>query len=49
VPRTPSRFLGDIPEHFCDVVDLAAIPVGPPTPKEMNFFASLREKLKPNA
>ncbi len=49
VPRTPSRFLADIPEHFCDVVDLAAVPVGPPTTKELNFFASLREKLKPPA
>jgi DNA helicase II / ATP-dependent DNA helicase PcrA len=46
VPRTPSRFLSDIPEIFCDVVDLAATPVGPPTEKEVNFFAALKEKLK---
>ena len=46
LPRTPSRFLSDIPEQLCDLVELAAIPVGPPTVKEQNFFASLREKLK---
>lgn len=46
VPRTPSRFLADIPEQLCDVVDLASAPMGPVTEKEQNFFASLREKLK---
>jgi DNA helicase-2/ATP-dependent DNA helicase PcrA len=46
VPRTPSRFLADIPEQLSDVVDLASVPAGPPTAKEQNFFASLREKLK---
>ncbi|MFZ5445732.1 MAG: ATP-dependent helicase [Myxococcota bacterium] len=46
VPRTPSRFLSDIPEQICDVVELAAIPVGPPTVKEQSFFASLRDRLK---
>ena len=46
VQRTASRFLQDIPEQLCDVVELAAIPVGPPTVKEQGFFASLRDKLK---
>ncbi len=49
LPRTPSRFLSDIPEQLCDLVELAAIPVGPPTPQEQSFFASLRDKLKPPA
>ena len=46
VPRTASRFLADIPEQLCEVVELAAIPVGPVTVKEKSFFANLREKLK---
>jgi DNA helicase-2/ATP-dependent DNA helicase PcrA len=46
LPRTPSRFLGDIPEQYCDVVDLGAIPAGPPSEKELNFFSSLRERFK---
>ena len=46
VQRTASRFLQDIPEQLCDFVELAAIPVGPPTVKEQSFFASLRDKLK---
>lgn len=49
VPRTPSRFLSDIPEEICDVVDLASVPKGPPTVKETNFFAALKEKLKAGA
>ncbi len=44
--RMPSRFLADIPEQLCDVVELAAIPVGPVTVKEKSFFSSLRDKLK---
>ncbi len=46
VPRTPSRFLQDIPEDLCEIIDLEAVPEGPPTDKEQNFFASLRERLK---
>jgi DNA helicase II / ATP-dependent DNA helicase PcrA len=46
VPRTASRFLADIPEQLCEVVELAAIPVGPVTVKEKSFFANLRERLK---
>lgn len=46
VPRTPSRFLADIPEQLCEVIELGAAPVGPPTPKEQGFFASLRDRLK---
>ncbi len=46
VPRTPSRFLADIPEDLCEIIDLDAVPAGPVTEKEVNFFASLRERLK---
>jgi DNA helicase II / ATP-dependent DNA helicase PcrA len=46
VPRTPSRFLDDLPEDLCEIIDLDAVPEGPPTEKEQNFFASLRERLK---
>ena len=46
MPRTPSRFLADIPDDLTEVVDLSAPPPGPPTDKEVNFFATLREKLK---
>ena len=46
-PNTPIEIVLDIPEQLCDVVELAAIPVGPVTVKEKSFFASLREKLKP--
>ena len=49
VPRTPSRFLGDIPESFCEVVDIGAVPEGPPTEKEKNFFAALKDRLKGGA
>ncbi len=46
VPRTPSRFLEDLPEGLFEVVDLAGIPDGPPDEKELNFFANLKERLK---
>lgn len=46
LPRTPSRFLGDIPEQLCEVIDMEAIPKGPPTEKEKSFFGNLRERLK---
>jgi DNA helicase-2/ATP-dependent DNA helicase PcrA len=46
VPRTPSRFLQDIPGHLLEVMDYTAPPPGPPSAKEMNFFASLKERLK---
>ncbi len=46
IPRTPSRFLSDIPEQLCELIELSAIPVGPPSVKEKNFFASLRDRLK---
>jgi DNA helicase II / ATP-dependent DNA helicase PcrA len=46
VPRTPSRFLSDLPEGSHEVVDLGAPPAGPPTEVETNFFATLRERLK---
>ncbi len=46
LPRTPSRFLADLPEDLVDVLDLGAVPVGPPSAKELNFFDALRAKLK---
>ncbi len=46
VPRTPSRFLTDIPEQLCEVIELGAVPTGVPTVKEKDFFASLRDRLK---
>jgi DNA helicase II / ATP-dependent DNA helicase PcrA len=49
VPRTPSRFLADVPEDLCEIIDLEALPEGPPTVQEVNFFASLRERLKASA
>ncbi len=49
VPRTPSRFLADVPEDLCEIIDLEAVPEGPPTVQEVNFFASLRERLKASA
>ncbi|MFO0601270.1 MAG: ATP-dependent helicase, partial [Myxococcaceae bacterium] len=48
-PRTPSRFLSDIPEQLSEVIELGATPVGPPTPKEQSFFARLRDGLKSSA
>ena len=46
VERTPSRFLEDVPPDLLEVLDLAGPPPGPPTEKEQNFFASLRDRLK---
>ncbi|MGZ3459264.1 MAG: 3'-5' exonuclease, partial [Archangium sp.] len=46
VPRTPSRFLEDIPPELVERVDLDAPRQGPPTEQEKNFFASLKERFK---
>jgi DNA helicase-2/ATP-dependent DNA helicase PcrA len=46
-PRTPSRFLGDLPEQLVDVLDLVGPTDGAPTGEEKKFFSGLREKLKP--
>ncbi|MET0406009.1 MAG: UvrD-helicase domain-containing protein [Cystobacter sp.] len=46
VPRTPSRFLEDIPAELVEVVDLDAPRKGPPTTEEKNFFANLKERFK---
>jgi DNA helicase-2/ATP-dependent DNA helicase PcrA len=45
VPRTPSRFLEDLPAQVCEIQDLSAAPAGPPTEREKNFFADLKAKL----
>ena len=44
VPRTPSRFLSDIPAELTELVDLSAPPPGPPTEKEKSFFADLKAR-----
>ncbi|WP_434381784.1 ATP-dependent helicase [Melittangium boletus] len=46
VPRTPSRFLEDIPPELVEVVDLDAPRKGPPTEQEQNFFANLKARFK---
>jgi DNA helicase-2/ATP-dependent DNA helicase PcrA len=46
VPRTPSRFLEDLPAECVELVDLSAPPPGPPTEKEKNFFADLKNRFK---
>jgi DNA helicase-2/ATP-dependent DNA helicase PcrA len=49
LPRTPSRFLADLPEELTELIDLAAPPPGPPDDKELNFFAALKDKLRAQA
>ena len=39
VPRTPSRFLADIPAELLEVSTLGVPPPGPPTETEQSFFA----------
>ncbi|OJT21023.1 DNA helicase UvrD [Archangium sp. Cb G35] len=46
VPRTPSRFLEDIPPELVEVMDIDAPRKGPPGEQEKNFFASLKERFK---
>ncbi|MGZ6081264.1 MAG: ATP-dependent helicase [Myxococcaceae bacterium] len=46
VPRTPSRFLADIPEAVLEVSDTTAPPPGPPTDAEQGFFRSLKARLQ---
>jgi DNA helicase-2/ATP-dependent DNA helicase PcrA len=46
VPRTPSRFLEDIPKELLDVEDLSGPPKAPPTEAERSFFSNLKDKLK---
>jgi DNA helicase-2/ATP-dependent DNA helicase PcrA len=45
IPRTPSRFLQDIPAELVETTDLAGPPPGPPTEKEKRFFADLKARL----
>ena len=49
VPRTPSRFLEDIPSTARQERDLGARPTGPVLPSEVSFFGSLRERLREKA
>ena len=46
VPRTPSRFLADIPAEVLEVSDTTAPPPGPPTEAEQGFFRSLKARLQ---
>jgi DNA helicase-2/ATP-dependent DNA helicase PcrA len=46
IPRTPSRFLEDIPAELLEVQDLSAPPPGPPTEAERSFFSNLKDRLK---
>ncbi|MBN8468727.1 UvrD-helicase domain-containing protein [Corallococcus exiguus] len=46
VPRTPSRFLEDLPPDAFENVDMDAPRQGPPDEKEKNFFANLKERFK---
>ncbi|MHA7629083.1 ATP-dependent helicase [Corallococcus sp. M7] len=46
VPRTPSRFLEDLPPDAFETVDMDAPRQGPPDEKEKNFFANLKERFK---
>ncbi|MCY0997255.1 UvrD-helicase domain-containing protein [Myxococcus sp. MISCRS1] len=46
VPRTPSRFLEDLPEDVIEHVTPDAPRQGPPTTEEKNFFANLKERFK---
>ena len=45
VPRTPSRFLEDIPAEVLEVQDPTAPPPGPPTEREQSFFRDLKARL----
>jgi DNA helicase-2/ATP-dependent DNA helicase PcrA len=45
VPRTPSRFLADIPPAILEVSDTTAPPPGPPTEAEQGFFRTLKARL----
>jgi len=46
VPRTPSRFLADIPAEVLEVSDTTVPPPGPPTEAEQSFFRSLKARLQ---
>jgi len=46
VPRTPSRFLADIPPAVLEVSDTTAPPPGPPSEAEQGFFRTLKARLQ---
>ncbi|HUM10606.1 MAG TPA: UvrD-helicase domain-containing protein [Myxococcaceae bacterium] len=46
VPRTPSRFLADIPESVLEVSDTTVPPPGPPGEAEQGFFRTLKARLQ---
>ena len=46
VPRTPSRFLADIPEAVLEVSDTTLPPSGPPSAEEQGFFRTLKARLQ---
>jgi len=45
VPRTPSRFLADIPGSVLEVSDTTVPPPGPPSEAERGFFRALKARL----
>jgi DNA helicase-2/ATP-dependent DNA helicase PcrA len=45
VPRTPSRFLADIPPAVLEVSDTTTPPPGPPREAEQGFFKTLKARL----
>ena len=49
LPRTPSRFLQDLPKHAIDEQDLAAPPKDASPERETNFLADLRARLRAQA
>jgi DNA helicase II / ATP-dependent DNA helicase PcrA len=49
LPRTPSRFLQDLPKQAIDEQDLTAPPKDPSPERETNFLADLRAKLRAQA
>ncbi|HZJ53369.1 MAG TPA: UvrD-helicase domain-containing protein [Myxococcaceae bacterium] len=46
VPRTPSRFLADIPAEVLEVSDTTAPAPGPPGEAEQGFFRNLKARLQ---
>ncbi|MDQ3265204.1 MAG: UvrD-helicase domain-containing protein [Myxococcota bacterium] len=49
LPRTPSRFLEDLPAEVFELFDMTVPPPGPPTEQEKKFFSNVLERLKAQA
>jgi DNA helicase-2/ATP-dependent DNA helicase PcrA len=46
VPRTPSRYLQDLPEALLELRDLTQPPPGPPSEGELSFFEKMKLRLQ---